>query len=248
MSRSNPTAEIINPSTRWFEFNGDTGIIQYYDKEEKKKIDVPLPFTFIILDSLATVKGWHEASKSGITANEVRDITKDVLMVKSFKGGEIAQGFYREIKDKVGMAGGGYVSSIYIAFKSGDHYFIGNVQFSGASLNSWVEFSKANRAQLMKQAISIVGTTDHQKGKVKYKMPVFALKEVSEAANQIATDLDKELQAYLDLYLKSKKVTEQVAERQEHPAEVSQEVDHMDNGKDGWKPIEEEPIVDDLPF
>lgn len=249
MSRSNPTSEIVNPSVRWFDFSGKEGVIKYYDKEEKVNKKVPLPFTFIVLDTLAAIKGWNDASDSGISSNEIRDITKDILLVKSFKGPQIAQGFYKDIKDKVVANGGHYVSSIYIAFKDKDVFYIGNIQFKGASLNAWVEFSKANRGQIMKQAIIINGYTEGKKGAVVFKSPTFALKAISDSTQEVANDLDKELQAYFDVYLTRKKVEEQIADAEEIPSDV----DHTDDGKE-WKPIEfnatglSHEELDDLPF
>ena len=101
MSRSNPQEHLSNPAVRWFEWNGEKGVIRFYDKDAKTNVDVPLPFTFLLLDQLATVRGWHDASASGIYANEVRDTTKDTLVVKSFKGGTIAEGLYKDIKADV---------------------------------------------------------------------------------------------------------------------------------------------------
>lgn len=87
MSRSNPTDGIKNPATRWFEWaGGDEGGIKHYDKEAKADVKVALPFTFLLLDELSTVKGWHEPSESGIYANEVRDTRQDALVVRAFKG------------------------------------------------------------------------------------------------------------------------------------------------------------------
>jgi hypothetical protein len=126
MSRSNPTDGIRNPATRWFEFASgvDGGFVRYYDKDAEKQ--VPLgdaenggTFTFILLDELATVKGWHDASESGIFANEIRDTRQDTLVVKSFKGGELASGLYASIKDRIVAVGGHYVASCYIAYKDG---------------------------------------------------------------------------------------------------------------------------------
>ena len=77
MSRSNPNTGSSNPSTRWHEWAGDKGILKYYDKAQAATVEVPLPFTFILLDETATVKGWHDASESGIYANEVRDTRQE---------------------------------------------------------------------------------------------------------------------------------------------------------------------------
>ncbi len=80
MSRSNPNENgNPNPSTRWFEWNGEHGLVRYYDKQAEQQVEVGDDFTFMLLDQLGTVKGWHDASDSGIYANEVKDTRQDVL-------------------------------------------------------------------------------------------------------------------------------------------------------------------------
>lgn len=201
MSRSNPSEHLSNPSTRWFEWNGEHGVVRYYDKDEKKNVDVPLPFAFILLDELASVRGWHDASSSGIYSNEVRDTTQETMVVKSFKGGTIAEGKYREIKDRVNAAGGDYNANCYIAFKQGDQYAIGSIRFKGAALGAWMEFRKANRNAIYKQAIRISGYTEGKKGSVIFRVPTMALNSVSLEAEGQAVALDRELQEFLTAYL-----------------------------------------------
>lgn len=206
MSRSNPSEHLANPSTRWFEWNGEKGLVRYYDRDKKENVDVPLPFAFLLLDELASVRGWHDPSQSGIYSNEVRDTTQAVMVVKSFKGGTIAEGKYREIKDRVNAAGGDYTANCYIAFKQGDgHYDIGSIRFKGAALGAWMEFRKANRSGIYKQAIRITSYAEGKKGKVVFRVPVFALLNVSAEAEESAVTLDKELQEFLTAYLNRNK-------------------------------------------
>lgn len=205
MSRSNPSEHLSNPSTRWFEWNGERGEVCYYDKDAKKEITVPLPFTFILLDELASVRGWHDPSNSGIYSNEVRDTTQEVLVVKSFKGGTIAEGLYKAIKDRVNNAGGDYHANCYIAFKGDNDYQIGAIRFKGAALRAWMEFRKAHRADIYKSAIKISGYTEGKKGSITFRMPECSLKAVSAEAEARAVALDKELQEFLSAYLKRNK-------------------------------------------
>lgn len=209
LSRSNPTDTAVNPATRWFEWNGETGSVRYYDKDAKKNVDLGADFTFVLLDRLASVRGWHERSKSGIYSNAVKDTRADILVVKAFKGGIIAEGLYKTIKDAVNVAGGAFTADCYIAYKSGDGFKIGVIQFKKASLSAWMEFEKAQRNDLYKGAVKIDGFTEGKKGRIVYRMPVFKLVPLSAATNEIAMELDKELQAYLSVYLKRTK-TEQV--------------------------------------
>lgn len=236
MSRSNPTDNTPNPAVRWFEWNGEAGTVRYYDKDAKQNVDVGLPFAFMLLDELASVRGWHEPSQSGIVSNEVRDTRQDVLVVRAFKGGTLAEGFYKDIKDRVNTAGGSFVSSCYVAFKNGGEGLdIGNFRFKGAALGSWMEFRKANRRDLYKKAIEITGYTEGKKGRVTYRMPTFRLKELTAETDQMAVGLDMQLQEFLTAYLARTRVNQ---------AEVSAEhVSHHPADDDYGAPP-----VDDIPF
>lgn len=220
VSRSNPTDNTPNPSLRWFEWQGSQGIVRYYDKNaknlknpEKKGENIPctLPFNFIVLDELSTVKGWHEASESGIYSNEVRDTRAETFVVKSFEGGVLAEGFWRPIADRVGNLGGYFVTNIYIGFKDAAGLLqIGSIQFDGASLSAWMDFKKSHRAELYSKAVKIVSFTQHKKGNVDFRKPVFAIQEISEKTDAEAKALDMLLQNYLKGYF-SRTRTEQVA-------------------------------------
>lgn len=218
MSRSNPTDAVRNPATRWFEFASgeDGGFVRYYDKETEKQVALGDAqnggkFQFILLDELATVKGWHDPSESGIFANEVRDTRQDTLVVKSFKGGELASGLYANIRDKIVAVGGNFVSSCYIAYKDGD-LKLGNIRFKGAALSAWMEFKKQcptkkdasgkNVKAYFVDAVKIDGFEQRKKGGTTFRVPVFGLAPLSAETNKQALALDGELQAFLADYLK----------------------------------------------
>jgi hypothetical protein len=206
MSRSNPNENSNpNPAVRWFEWNGEKGIVRYYDRDLKQNVDVGSDFRFILLDQLGSVRGWNDATDSGIYSNEVKDTRQETLIVKSFKGGTIAEGIYRDIKDRVNAAGGQFVANCYIAFKNGNGLAIGSLRFKGAALGSWMEFCKANRGVLYEKAIKIHGFTEGKKGRIVYRMPVLEIAELSDESNAAATALDKELQEFFSAYLKRPK-------------------------------------------
>lgn len=235
MSRSNPTDAVRNPSTRWFEFaaGADGGFVRYYDKDTETQ--VPLgnaetggKFVFILLDELATVKGWHDPSESGIFANEVRDTRQDTLVVRSFKGGELASGLYASIKDRIVAVGGHFVSSCYIAYKDGEELRIGNIRFKGAALGAWMEFKKecptkkdasgkSVKAYYL-DAVKIEGFEQLKKGGTTFRIPKFALAPLSPDTNEQAIGLDGELQAYLSDYLKRPRVEASTATAKAEPA------------------------------
>lgn len=202
MSRSNPHDNgSQNPAVRWFEWNGELGSVRYYDKDAKKNVEVGSDFTFLLLDQLGSVRGWHEASQSGIYSNEVKDTRQDAMIVKAFKGGTLAEGIYKDIKDRVNALGGQFVANCYIAFKHEGAFAIGSLRFKGAALGAWMEFCKAHRADLYKQAIKIQGFTEGKKGRITYRMPVLKTLQISAESHTAATALDVELQEFLNTYL-----------------------------------------------
>ena len=241
MSRSNPVDGSRNPSSRWFEWAGgaDGGFVRWYNKESEKHENVSLPFTFLLLDELSTVKGWHEPSESGIFSNEVRDLRQDVLIVRSFKGGELASGLYSTIRDRVIAVGGHYSASLYVAYKDGDELKIGNLQLKGAASSAWMEFKraagskkntegKAVRAYFV-DAVQITGYEQAKKGGTTYRVPQFALKETSTSTNLQAVALDAELQAFLSEYLKRPKAEAAVTQDEPAPAQPASKFDDMED-------------------
>lgn len=200
MSRSNPHEGSPNPSARWFEWSGSRGVVRYYDKDKKENVEAGDAFTFMLLDQLGKVGGWHDASDSGIYSNEVKDIRQELLVVKSFKGGILAEGLYKDIKDRVNAQGGHFVANLYIAFKLDGILKIGSLRFKGAALSAWMEFVKANRSDIYKSAIQITGYTEGKKGSVTFRVPTFKLITLSAGSNDAAVALDKELQDWLKGY------------------------------------------------
>lgn len=243
MSRSNPTSTQSNPSTRWFEWDSDNSCVKYYDKVAKQSVSVKLPFTFLILDQTASITGWNDPSKSGVYSNEVRSTKASPLLVRSFKGGTIAQGIYQDIKEKVKNEGGKFTTNVYIAYKDGAEYKIGTVMFKGASLQSWSDFSKANRSKLDTDAIQIASHVEGKKGKVTYTTPVFKVIEASKEAEAKAIELDKALQTYFNEYM-GKAIAEETASTTSALTDEHKDmlVQH------GWTPIEVEEDFSDLPF
>jgi hypothetical protein len=244
MSRSNPTDNLQNPAKRWFEWDGANGGLKFYDKELASNVSLEGKPMFLVLDILSTIKGWHDASDSGIFSNEVRDTRTDVLVVKSFKGGDIANGLYANIRDKVKANGGKFVANIYCGMKIGnDGLSICSIQFKGAAFSAWAEFVKAHRGELYKKAIVITGSTQEKKGATIFHVPVFAMKDVSPETEATAIELDKELQSYLSVKLTTAKSSPSEP-IQEHP-----EYEPQEHPRDNFRPSEEDlNELDNAPF
>lgn len=188
-----------NPATKFIDWKSNDKCFEYYDKEAQSKVQIPLPFKFLVLDELHTIKGWNDATSSGIFSNEVKFISKEIMTVKPFKGNEIAKGLYKDIKDKVVSAGGHYVKSIYIMLEDGS---LANLQLKGSAVQKWGEFTTKTRQRLPEEWVLVNGVIDGKKGAVKFTTPDFKFeRSLSESESEQADEAFNVLEAYLKTYL-----------------------------------------------
>lgn len=188
-----------------------SGSVNYYDKEAKDNIEVPVPLSFVVLDQLATVKGWSDADNSGYWSNEVKSVGTDPITVRTGKGVK-ATGIWKEIKNESSVSGAKFNASVYIAAKGREGLEIQNIALSGAALNAWIEFVNANKGVTRgKGKVVISGFSDAKKGSVKYQIPVFEVADITDEELKEATDLDAELQEYFDGYFANRKSDEVLA-------------------------------------
>lgn len=199
-----------NPATKFIDWKSNDKQFSYYDKENKVQVPIPLPFKFLALDEMHTVKGWSDSCQSAIFSNEVKYISKEIMTVKPFKGNEIAKGLYSEIKEKIKAAGGHYVKSIYIMLEDGS---LANLQLKGASCQSWGDFTKKNRTRLPDEWVEVKKSDEGKKGAVKFYTPTFEFdKSLSESEMTLADDAFAILEVYLKAYLvKAEPVIEEPA-------------------------------------
>jgi hypothetical protein len=203
MSTSNRRAAFAqpqtNPATKFIEWKSNEKCFNYYDKEAQKNVAIPLPFKFLTLDELHTIKGWNDASGSNIFSNEVKYISKDIMTVKPFKGNEIAKGIYKDIKDKIVAAGGHYTKSIYIMLEDGT---LANLQLKGSAVQAWGEFTQKTRSRLSDEWVSVKTTKDGKKGAVKFSVPEFTFDgSLTDEQNNQADEVFNVLESYLKTYL-----------------------------------------------
>ena len=212
--------QIVNPAKRWFEWNGGNGTISYYDKETKENVVVPTPFTFLLLETYTTMRGFDKAAGSGIYGNEVKDTNTEKLNIRSGKN-SIAIGLYKDIKDEVVAKGGKYAQSCYIAYKEDGKLVIGNFMMSGSSfgggthkpenkqmkdveVGAWLAFTKTYASELMTKAVTIEGKDERActNGNVTFYVPKFKLVDISPETDKEAIALTKTLKAYMTEYFK----------------------------------------------
>lgn len=200
-----------NPATKFIDWKSNDKCFSYYDKsiadscktpeeaKEKANVKLPLPFKFLVLDELHCVKGWNDASSSGIYSNEVKFISKEVMTVKPFKGNEIAKGIYKDIKDKIVAAGGHYTKSIYIMLEDGS---LANLQLKGSGVQAWGEFTQKTRSRLPEEWVVVKSAKEGKKGAVKFAVPEFSFeRSLSDSEAEQADAAFDILETYLKAYL-----------------------------------------------
>lgn len=188
-----------NPATKFIEWKSNDKCFNYYDKESQKNVEIPLPFKFLVLDELHTIKGWNDASSSNIYSNEVKFISKEVMTVKPFKGNEIAKGYYKDIKDKVVAAGGHYTKSIYVMLEDGS---LANISLKGSGVQKWGDFTQKTRNRLADEWVTVAKAEDGKKGAVKFSTPSFSFaNSISDEEANMADEAFNVLESYLKTYL-----------------------------------------------
>jgi hypothetical protein len=193
-----------NPCRKFLKFKGDTGVFLYWDKEKEENVTVDLVGkTFIVLDQLSTIKGFHEPSNSGIYSNEVKNLSEQKMTVRN-KEGILAEGLYKDIKDKIKAQGGKFTSSVYIYLVEEKEMV--NLQLAGSALSAWINKDIYEKAT----AIRIKENEKKKKGQVNYVSPVFEPVAWTKEAYEEACEKDKILQTYLQEYFVGKKEEEEL--------------------------------------
>ena len=200
--------DIKNPAKYFLKWKGSEGGFEYFDKtrgEKGEKVLVKLPFSFMALDTMATVKGYSDTEQSGFWSNEVRNIGKDTLTVRT-KNGIAAKGVYSEVMANKACTGAKFCQSVYIVATIEGKSVIANIQMMGTALSAWIDFGKANK--IFKGAIKVASMKEGKKGATKYQTPIFEAIEVTPEADEKAKAMAEELKAYLDIYFGKSKESE----------------------------------------
>ena len=196
MSRKSEfTSSYEKPATMYLEWSSNEKCFKYWNNQDKENVLVQLPFTFLVLKEMHTVKGWHDKSQSGIYANEVKNISSETIEVKSFKGGLLAKGIYKEIKEIINNVGGNYVKSIYAMTTTGE---VINIALKGAAVQEWGEAFNKGRSRMADEWITVAAADDRKKGSVKYSVPLFAFnKSLNDVENKLADVAYEKLESAL---------------------------------------------------
>lgn len=195
MSFSNP--KLKNPASKFIEFKGEAGKFQYYDHDTEKNVEIPLPIYFVVLDELHTVRGYNKTHKSGVFANEVRNIKNDLLNVRVFKSDIQIVGKWDNIKGEVERIQGSYSQSVYGMMIIKDTTEMVNFQMTGAMRSPWFDF----KVDKENSVVGIVDIIEDSNGAVTFKRPVFKRFNLKPDLAQKAFAMDQKLQEYLKTYL-----------------------------------------------
>ncbi len=215
MSLSNP--RLKNPASKFISWSGSKGKFYYFDKELGEKgenVYFEKPIYIVPLENLATIKGYHDKSQSGIYSNEVKNLTKESFVVKAFKGGLIANGLYKEIKGS--LEGGEFAQSVYAAMITDLKTFsleLVNFQLHGSSIGSWID------AKINVDSGNVVelrpSTKELKKGTTVYFSPEIIKRKINNDILSNCVQMDKDLQTYLKRYFNQPiEQTESISESQ----------------------------------
>jgi len=195
-----------NPATKFLQWKSNDKCFAYYDKEKGENVQVPLPFKFQFLEHFSTIKGWNDATETGIYSNEIMFTSKEELDVKTFKGVEIAKGLYKDIRSKVRDAGGKYHRSVYVLNEDGN---IVNIQMKGAVVSAYSVFMdgdsktgiKGHKHLIENNWVVVNKFQELKKGATKYSVPIFEVGSVfTDSEFKLANEKYKEIENYFDNY------------------------------------------------
>ena len=206
ISHKTETSKSSNPTSKYLDWKSNDKAFEYYDKNAGEKVKVGLPLKFVFLQNYHTVKGWNDASESGIYSNEVFYIGSEPMTVRSFKGGLIAEGLYKDIKPTITNAGGKYHRSVYVMLEDGT---LANISMKGAVVREWSEFMEENKNLVDGQWIEVNSSKDQKKGSIKYSTPEFTMGSNLTAKQSSQADVvASQLKEYLDGYFNKEEAVE----------------------------------------
>jgi hypothetical protein len=205
MSLSKP--KLTNPCKKFIEFKGDSGIFQYWDKVAEKNVEIPKPFSFIVLDELSTITGFSDEYQCGIFSNEVHSLLDEPLSVRTFKGRTRIVGKYTDIKKDVAAIGGKFCKSVYAALiKSDNTLELVNFQLKGIAFKSWMD-AVIDKSSF---AVKVEDCGEGKKGKVEFKIPNYKQADLPRDLLEKAVAMDKDLQVFLKEKAQSQEIREEV--------------------------------------
>lgn len=228
MSRTKKRGGASSPIKKYISFSGSTGTFKYWDKENKKNVELD-SLDIIVLDTRASITGFNEALGVGVSSNMVVNTTKETLKVVSYSNGKpkvYAEGLYQDIKSDMSAYGGKFTTNVICLADVGDGMEVVNLQLTGVALGSWIEFAAEHPNDAFYDYFITIGKgnlSKRAKGKnvevtkkeeaeldaklkknPRTKQPIwfyvldFKFEDLTEEQSELASDEDDKLQAYFD--------------------------------------------------
>lgn len=203
-----------NPAKYFAEWDSTNKCFTYWDKENKKNVPIPLPFTFIPLAGAVRVAGYNhpESMKYGSNEIDLSEIKETPLVVRGYnnvtKKSHVAiTGLWEDIKVFCKSHKIDYTESMYVAVRPvGDpkgKLILANIQISTSGYGNLKDIKKEN--DLSKVGLQVKSFTEEKNGSVKFHSPVYSTINIKPETDAEAAVLQKEIKAYLkEYYAKNK--------------------------------------------
>lgn len=230
-----------------------TGRLTYWDRdagENGENVDVPLPFSFCVLEQTRAITGFSPTPGANIRyySNETVDTDEAMVVKRKDENGEteIVRGRYADIKEKLPQ-GARLQVNLYIY--NPESQAIERINLSGSALGEFINFSKKNKG-IYEAMMSIDKSGELKKnGAVEFMPPKFSLASARYSNDEMA-ELTKQDKIVVD-YMKyrreqnegSNSNSEFVGSIDQTPAQYAGE-ENQETGGAGDDVI----LEDDIPF
>lgn len=174
----------------------------YWDKSlnegEGGEVMVPMPISFVWLETACSIAGFNKERETGVYSNEVLNLKEHPMVVKIGKE-TLTEGLYADIKAEAKEAGGKFCNAVYALVETGDEeYEIWRFLMIGSSFSAWTEFS--NRAKNKSKMIVCYDTVEKETPNSDiYEAPVFKYMDLPE---HLGAEADKVAVEIIDPYFK----------------------------------------------
>lgn len=193
-----------NPARLFLEWKAGDGVFEYYDRELQDKIRIDQPIRFVLLDSLATCRGWDSQNGAALVGTEVRNPATDKITLRSYytengekKSQKLIEGLWKtEIKDKYPVD---YCQSLYATLEMGDDLMLANIRVGRSGLSDLI---KAKLKAIDSFLITFSRGEKQKNGAANWhSLKIAKETTLPEGWEEQATHHYKELQNYLNQYL-----------------------------------------------
>ncbi len=206
MSRTQPSNSIASPIEAHIFFNGNSGKIGMPVEGQDQMSDMPLPFSFIVIDDGAFRIGGETRGggvKRKIQSNLAhRDYNKNLVVTYKDNGAQIAAGEWGQIGASVKDLGGKYTGVLYAIAKIDGAYKLASINLRGRALSEWYKFVKGKDVY-GDFAYQIASVSKTQGEEVDSFVPSFKEVPASKEAVEEAEAADGVLQAWLKSHFSS---------------------------------------------